>query len=260
MLRRAYLHHAPLWLLRASYVFMLYVEVIFPFCGFFAGPPRFVGAWGLIILMVGIFLTGNWGQFNLGYIVVCLGLLDLEVSFTSFFSQSWLLPILIAVYFWISLIHVIFDTWTNTSLALARFLAPFRLINAYGVFPPEALPQAHAASMRRSQSMDTSINIIPEKPPNFAQPGSVRALPASTLRDCALNKEYVSSPGWQNFMSEAWGMAAGKVLLQLSRRVAARTGEQASALQADLLQELSVVLRSHHARAIRRRRAELAAT
>ena len=27
-------------------------------------------------------------------------------------------------------------------LGLIRFLAPFRLINAYGVFPPEALPQA----------------------------------------------------------------------------------------------------------------------
>lgn len=115
-----HLHHAPLWLLRASYGFMLYVEawlntgmigylildsnqkklekhtvflqqihqsaccsslivstcllfdrvqafqVILPFCAFFTGPPRFVGAWGLIILMMGIYLTGNWGQFNLG--------------------------------------------------------------------------------------------------------------------------------------------------------------------------------------------------
>lgn len=174
-----HLHHAPLWLLRASYGFMLYVEawlntgmigylildsnqkklekhtvfrqqihqsaccsslivstvhaccltfqVILPFCAFFTGPPRFVGAWGLIILMMGIYLTGNWGQFNLGclatqevctwngwfvwmgghcpvhccdlsgYIVVCFGLLDLQVSFGSFFSQSWLLPPLMMV-------------------------------------------------------------------------------------------------------------------------------------------------------------------
>lgn len=47
---------------------MLYVEVILPFCAFFTGPPRFVGAWGLIVLMLGIFLTGNWGQFNLGFL------------------------------------------------------------------------------------------------------------------------------------------------------------------------------------------------
>eukprot|EP00435_Cladocopium_sp_Y103_P018728 s2581_g4.t1 len=154
-----HLHHAPLWLLRASYGFMLYVEVILPFCAFFTGPPRFVGAWGLIVLMLGIFLTGNWGQFNLGYIVVCLGLLDLQISYASFFSHSWLLPPVMLVYLFISLICCVFDTWTNTAwmwytweiipmfqlhnlLGLVRFLAPFRLINAYGVFPPEALPQA----------------------------------------------------------------------------------------------------------------------
>jgi len=156
-----HLHHAPLWLLRASYGFMLYVEVILPFCAFFTGPPRFVGAWGLIILMMGIYLTGNWGQFNLGYIVVCIGLLDLQVSFGSFFSQSWLLPPLMMVYLFISLICCLFDTWLNTSwpwyaweilpvfqlhgvLGLVRFLAPFRLINSYGVFPPEALPQVRS--------------------------------------------------------------------------------------------------------------------
>lgn len=156
-----HLHHAPLWLLRASYGFMLYVEVILPFCAFFTGPPRFVGAWGLIVLMLGIFLTGNWGQFNLGYIVVCLGLLDLHISYASFFSHSWLLPPVMLVYLFISLICCVFDTWTNTAwmwftweiipmfqlhnlLGLIRFLAPFRLINAYGVFPPEALPQVRS--------------------------------------------------------------------------------------------------------------------
>ena len=41
-------------------------QVILPFCGLFSGPPRLLAAWGLIVLMVGIFLTGNWGQFNLG--------------------------------------------------------------------------------------------------------------------------------------------------------------------------------------------------
>ena len=63
------------------------------------------------------------------------------------------------VYLFISLLCLcLFDTWTNTAfpwfcwsiipgfpatnlVALIRALAPFRLINAYGVFPPEALPQ-----------------------------------------------------------------------------------------------------------------------
>lgn len=66
-LRRRHLHHAPLWILRALYGGMIYVEVVLPFCGFFSGAPRCFGAWGLILLMFGIFLTGNWGQFNIGH-------------------------------------------------------------------------------------------------------------------------------------------------------------------------------------------------
>ncbi|CAK9031658.1 Lipase maturation factor 1 (Transmembrane protein 112) [Durusdinium trenchii] len=157
-----FLHHAPLWLLRASYGFMLYVEAILPFCCFLSGAPRFVGAWGLIILMLGIFMTGNWGQFNLGYIIVCVGLLDLNISWSMFFAQSWLLPPLMAVYLFIGFICLcLFDTWTNTAwawfswellpifqlhglLGLVRFVSPWRLINAYGVFPPEALPQVRS--------------------------------------------------------------------------------------------------------------------
>ena len=57
----------------------------------------------------------------------------------------------------------------------------------------------------------------------------------------------------------AWEPAASKVLLQLSRAAAARIGADAALLHADLLQELCVAIRSHRARAILRRRAELAA-
>ena len=53
----------------------------------------------------------------------------------------------------------------------------------------------------------------------------------------------------------AWEPEASKLLLQLSRSTAARTGEDAAALK---LQELSVVIRSHRARAVLRRRAGLA--
>ncbi|CAJ1334445.1 unnamed protein product [Effrenium voratum] len=159
-----HLHHAPLWILRALYGGMIYVEVVLPFCGFFSGAPRCFGAWGLILLMFGIFLTGNWGQFNIGYALVCVGLFDLEIqwSFSAFFSGSWLLPPLMLVYVFISLINGLFDTWTNTSwpwfnweiipgfelhglIGLVRLLAPFRLINAYGVFPPEALPHVRSS-------------------------------------------------------------------------------------------------------------------
>ena len=56
----------------------------------------------------------------------------------------------------------------------------------------------------------------------------------------------------------AWEPEASKLLLQLSPSTAAQAGEDAAALHADLLQELSVVIRSHRARAVLRRRTELA--
>lgn len=162
-----YLHHAPLWFLRAGYVFMLYVEVILPLCAFWGGAPRYIAACGLIALMFGIYLTGNWGAFNFGYAIVCVGLFDLDVAYSSFFSARelgdclWsdiLLRPLMTVYMFLSLIYCCFDTWTNTSwpyyyweiipefqlhglIGLIRLLGPFRLISSYGVFPPEALPQ-----------------------------------------------------------------------------------------------------------------------
>ncbi|CAE7260807.1 unnamed protein product [Symbiodinium natans] len=57
--------------------------------------------------------------------------------------------------------------------------------------------------------------------------------------------------------SDAWEPAASKVLLQISRAAAARTGADAALLHADLLQELCVTIRAHRARAVLRRRAEL---
>ena len=54
-----------------------------------------------------------------------------------------------------------------------------------------------------------------------------------------------------------WEPEASKLLLQLSPSTAARTGDDAVTLHSDLLQELSVVIRSHRARAVLRRRAEL---
>ena len=57
----------------------------------------------------------------------------------------------------------------------------------------------------------------------------------------------------------AWSREAATILTLISRAVAAREGEPASLVQARFLQELSVVVRSHRARAVLRRRSELAA-
>ena len=55
----------------------------------------------------------------------------------------------------------------------------------------------------------------------------------------------------------AWNRKAGHILLQISRSTAIRTGKDAGVLHRDLFQELCVLMRSHRARAVLRRRAEL---
>ena len=56
----------------------------------------------------------------------------------------------------------------------------------------------------------------------------------------------------------AWEREAGQLILQIACNAAARLGDSASVLHSELLQELSVLIRSHRARAVLRRRAELA--
>lgn len=161
-----YFRLAPVWLLRFTLFFMFFSEVIAPAMGFIPGWPRVVSFLGLSGLMVGIFTTGNWGFFNLGYIGVCLVLLDLQANVLDGFSAAaWATPGMIAinvamlVLFVTSLFQFAANTWiartwmwwnyddvTTTRpwlralIGYFRFIAPFRICNAYGVFPPNSLP------------------------------------------------------------------------------------------------------------------------
>lgn len=160
------LQHAPSWFLRASYVFMWLVEVVCPLLVFFCGAPRVIGAIGLGALMAGIWVTGNWGFFNVAYLALCIVLLDTQASvFDSSFalatSTPWALltHVFLAVlllgsvlYFplnsWAThtFIHWPFEDitykrpWLRRLIGFYRALAPFRLLHAYGVFPPNSSP------------------------------------------------------------------------------------------------------------------------
>ena len=57
----------------------------------------------------------------------------------------------------------------------------------------------------------------------------------------------------------AWEAGAGKPLLHLARGVALREGVDVQTLHGQLLQQLSVTIRAHHARAVLLRRAAVAA-
>lgn len=75
-----YLHQLPVWFQRLSAAFMFFIEGVVPFFIFSPRRLRTVAAWLLIALQVLIFLSGNYGFFNLLTIALCLLLFD---------DQSW---------------------------------------------------------------------------------------------------------------------------------------------------------------------------
>lgn len=160
------LQHAPAWFLRMSYGFMWLVEVVCPLLVFFRGTPRSLAAIGLSALMAGIWATGNWGFFNVAYGLLCIVLLDTQSSlFDTTMAQlsgsaTGLLQHLgLAILLLGALLHFPANSWaTHTFLhwpfedityrrpwlrrliAFYRALSPFRVLHAYGVFPPNSSP------------------------------------------------------------------------------------------------------------------------
>jgi hypothetical protein len=161
-------HHAPRWLLKASLGFMFYGEAIAPVLGFFSGPLRVVSFVSMAALMLGIQATGNWGYFNIGFIMLSLCLLDTRSSLFDlarepWASRAWSFPDLaihgvMALLFVTSLLYFIAlnswasrtwvhwplenliwnRRWARALMAYFRAIAPFHVINGYGVFPPNS--------------------------------------------------------------------------------------------------------------------------
>ena len=170
-----HLHHAPAWFLRQSLYFMFFAEVIAPVLGFFTGPLRVISFVSLSALMVGIAATGNWGFFNWGYILLCVCLLDVNSSVFDLLNE----PVRAQLFTWpnvfvhasmlllflLTVPYFLFDSWLSRAwlhwpkdlvaipmrwrkladvlhsmLEPLRWIASFRIVNSYGVFPPNSLP------------------------------------------------------------------------------------------------------------------------
>ncbi len=141
------------------------VEILLPFLIFVPGEARILAAFAIIALMVVIQLTGNWGHFNILAITLCVTLFDHSASIFDqplsgvFYTWSNLFTHTVALILFIGgLVYFPFNSWCTQawiywpSISQIRFpplrwilnfyraLAPFRIIHAYGVFPPESGP------------------------------------------------------------------------------------------------------------------------
>jgi hypothetical protein len=183
-----YAHHLPAWMLRLSLLFMFVAEVLAPIAGLFSGPIRLASAAVMASLMLGIQVTGNWGFFNVGFILLCICLFDTQSSLFDLGNEPWHSRLsswpdigvhtVMALMFLTSLFYLFNNSWVTRSwvhwtpemfalppkvrakfnnihrlLAPLRAIAPFRIVNGYGVFPPHSGP-----AMRLTPTFEGSMD------------------------------------------------------------------------------------------------------
>ena len=156
------LYYAPRPILVSLYIFMFAAEVIVPFSAF-SSNSSWITVVGLVALMLGIWATGNWGFFNLFYACLCLIFLDnssLNKLLSERISDNLITNITMLVLIIGGMFYMLGNSWTtrcimflisddekkpqkfflNILLKLYRFLVPFRVLHAYGVFPADSIP------------------------------------------------------------------------------------------------------------------------
>ena len=157
------MHQLPLPIHVASYVFLFLAEIPGPFLYFFCGTPRFIGFILVNMLQVGIIATGTFGFFNLLTSILSICLLDLnsslldDFSFQTDFFATFGTGVINCFLVFLLLLHCVFIPFNNwCSMAFLywpglnipaswighflRFLLPWHISHAYGVFFPHSSP------------------------------------------------------------------------------------------------------------------------
>ncbi|MFL6451701.1 MAG: lipase maturation factor family protein [Bryobacteraceae bacterium] len=148
-----YAYRLPTWLLDSFTGATFLIELVAPFLLFFPRRARYAGVGLMMLLQVTIILTGNYAFFNLLTLAICLWGLDDSVfeplrrflerrvpAATSFrYSSSLRLAVSLALVFLmvVGLAQVVqtFDRRLTRRLdANLRWMAPFELVNTYGLF------------------------------------------------------------------------------------------------------------------------------
>lgn len=149
-------HWLPSWILRESTLAMYGIELLVPFLIFFPRRIRVFGAILLILLQLGIMLTGNYGVFNILTIALCFILIPdqmwpkaLTKKYFSFLGThdprgirawpKWILLPLAVVLIVISLYHAErkitpYDFLGYHLEKVIKPFLPFHLANSYGLF------------------------------------------------------------------------------------------------------------------------------
>jgi len=152
-----YVYQLPAWFHRVSVLLMFFIELVVPFLFFVPRPRRlrFFAATATLLLQLLIFLTGNFGFFNLLTMVLCLFLFDdaslhrvlprrliQKISQTSAqqkeSSASHPIVIMLAVVIiFISGFQLfgIFSGYVPSPVRIVlNGVAPFHIVNTYGLF------------------------------------------------------------------------------------------------------------------------------
>lgn len=153
-----YAARLPMWFHQLSLAFMFVIEIFLPFLAFFPGKASLITATATAALMITIQIVGSFGIFNVLTIALCLPLLEprsLHIDLTQPLAAAAALIVSIG-----GLIYLPFNSWVSRTwihwpavakvrafgvrhvLAFYRALSPFRIVHAYGVFPPNSLPPA----------------------------------------------------------------------------------------------------------------------
>jgi len=157
-----YLHKAPLWFLKAAMLGLFIAEIPVPLMLLHPGGYGVIAGAVIALLMVGIWMSGNFGFFNVLVIVLCLASLDVETPRQLTFAQ--LLDPQHAVVHGLIALHLLGgamafalnsfcgQAWLHwpvflrmpaplrAIITLFRLLHPFRFFHPFGVFPPKVLP------------------------------------------------------------------------------------------------------------------------
>ncbi len=180
---------SPEWVKHFSTAAVLVVEIIVPFLIWFPRRLRLVGCGLFVCLQIVIGLTGNYAFFNLVTVALCLLLIDDSVwpgtrSLTNPVAlstgRSWSVwPAVMVIIVTMPLnAFLIFNgikpeaQWPRTIESLYNLVAPFRIVNGYGLF--------RVMTKERSEIIiEGSADGVEWKPYEFKwKPGALDRMPA----------------------------------------------------------------------------------